>query len=144
MNFPLTLLNKYAGYFHDGSVRNLKHEKDSIIISIESAQVLPEWHWDRKNIPFSIRDTISGKLHLAHIKSIKQNDELFSETLKMVYDHCDVFDLEIEESRIKLLITWEQYMPTRQRTDMLSIEIKAEKIYWENIPTLFDDYWDSL
>jgi hypothetical protein len=140
----LIIINKYAGYFHDGSIREIKHEKDSIIILIESAQLLPEWHWDRKKIPLSKRDTITGRLHLSHIKNIKKNDELFNETFKMIYDHCDIFDLEIDEYRLKMLLTWVQYVPTRQQTDMLSIEIEAEKIYWENIPTLFDDYWDSL
>lgn len=144
MNIPLILINKYAGYFHDGSIRDIKHEKDSIIFAIESAQVLQEWDWDRKNVPLSKRDTISGKVHLAQIKSIKKNDEPFNGPLKMVYDHCEVFDLEIEECRLKMLITWKQYIPKRQQTDMLSIEIAAKKIYWENIPTLFDDYWDNL
>lgn len=144
MSIPLTLINKYAGYFHDGSIREIKHENDSIIISIESAQVLPEWDWNRKKIPLSKRDTISGNLHLDHIKSIKKNSVLFNENFKMVYNHCDLFELEIEEHKLKILVTWEQYIPKKCKTDMLSIEIEAEKIYWENIPNLFDPYWDSL
>lgn len=143
INLLLTLINKYAGYFHDGSIREIRHEKDSIIMAIESAQILPEWHWPRKKIPLSKRATISGQLHLIYIKSIKKNDRIFNEVLKMVYDHCDIFDLEINERKIKMLITWEQYAPKPQRTDMLNIEIEAEKIYWENIPTLFDDYWNA-
>lgn len=138
MSTPLSLISKYAGYFHDGSIREIQHEKDSIAISMESAQVLPEWGWDRKQSPLSKRDTISGKLHLIRVKSIKKNKDIFNDTFKMIYDHCDIFDLEIGENKIKMLITWEQYLPEKRQTDMLSIEIEAESIFWENIPTLFD------
>jgi hypothetical protein len=50
----------------------------------------------------------------------------------------NIFDLEIGENQIKMLITWEQYLPERKRTDILSVEIEAENIFWENIPSLFD------
>ena len=143
MNTFLSMISKYAGYFHDGSIREIQHEKDTVTISIESAQVLPEWDWDRGILPLSKRETIVGKLHMECVKSIKENGKLFPSILRMIYDHSDLFDIEIEKNKVKLLVTWEQYLPKKIRTDMYNIEISAEKIYWENIPTLFDAYWDS-
>ncbi len=143
MSAPLLLISKYAGYFHDGSICEIRHEKDSITISMESAEVLPEWCWDRKQFPLSKRGTISGKLHLGRVKSIKKDEAVFNDTFKMIYDHCDIFDLEIDDDKVKILITWEQYLPEEQRTDMFEYEIEAEKIIWENIPTLFDALWEE-
>lgn len=144
MNSSLSMLSQYAGYFHDGSIHDIMHYKDSLVISIESAQLLPEWYWDRKKLPLSKRDTISGKLYFVHVNSLKQDDKPSHEAFKMVYEGCEVFDIKIEVHKIKMLVTWEQYLPKRERTDMVCIEIEADKIYWENIPNLFDDYWDSL
>jgi hypothetical protein len=144
MNTLLAMISKYAGYFHDGAIREIQHDQNSVIISMESAQILSEWDWNRQIAPLSKRDTISGKLHLDNVKSIKENDTPFHKTLTMIYDHGDLFDLEIEKNIVKILITWEQYFTKMDRTDMFIIEIEAEKIYWENIPNLFDPYWDSL
>jgi len=138
MNALLSLISKYSGYFHDGSVHLIYHDQDSMIISMESAQVLSEWDWNRKLAPLSKHDTISGKLHINHIKSIKKNNCIFHDTLAMIYDHGDLYELEIKKNKVKILITWEQYLPIKARTDMYCIEIEAEKIYWENIPNLFD------
>lgn len=138
MNTILSTINKYAGYFHDGSIREIQHEKDSIIIALESAQVPSEWDWDRDSLPLSKQETISGKLHLERVISIKEDEKSFHDTVRMIYDHGDLYDLAVEKHKVKLLVTWKQYLPKKIQTDMLSIEITAEKIYWENIPNLFD------
>ncbi len=46
----LHMINKYGGYFHDGSIHQIKYQDKEIIISMERAELLPEWYWDRVNI----------------------------------------------------------------------------------------------
>lgn len=143
LNSHLKLISKFSGYFHDGTIHKIVHKKNEVTIYIESAQILPEWEWDRKNLPISKRDTISGKLHLVEIKKIKENDQPFNDILKITYDVGDLFDLEIKKNHVNLLVTWLKQKPPFHRTDMISIEIEAEKIYWENVTTLFDAYWEG-
>lgn len=143
MNKSLFLLTKYSGYFHDGSIYKIEHNNGSIVISAESAELLPEWYWDRKNIPLSKRNTISGKLHLEGILRLRKDQELLVNTLSMTYEFGDIFDLEIEENKIQISIIWKQFKPVKAETAMVDIEIQARSIFWENISDLFDQLWKA-
>ena len=136
-------IEKYASYFHDGIVFDLKHEENKINIAMESAELRPAWNQD--NIILSKRRTISGRLHLEKIKTIKVNEKLCHDELVKSYDEGNIYHFEIKNMSLKLEVSWENYPPKpKEETDVFTIEIEAEKIYWENIPTLFDVYWNSL
>ena len=137
-------IQKYAGYFHDGSVHNIKHQGDIIYFSLESAELLSEWKWDREKFPLSKRESISGKLHVRLIKNIYYDAKPFHSLLKMIYENGELFELNLREGKVQLLIKWKQYFPKKLQTDIHNIEIEAEKIYWENIPTAYDALWDAL
>ena len=133
----------YASYFHDGIVHDIKHEGDKLEISMESAELLPEWN--ENNIVISERNTICGNLHLEKISKIMMDEKLFEEPITKNYDDGNIYHFAICENKLLLEMSWENYPPKpREETDVFTIQIEAEKIYWENIPTLFDEYWDSL
>lgn len=136
-------IQKYASLFHDGAIRKIQHINNTLLISMESAQVLPKWNED--HIALSKRDTISGILFIETVKSIKEDDTFLKEfKTKDSYDRAGIFDFEVNFNRIILIIWWVKYLLRYEQSDFFRYEIEAEKIYWENIPTLFDDYWDSL
>jgi hypothetical protein len=141
----MTRLNieKYASYFHDGIVFDLEHENDKISFAVESAELRPEWNRDK--LILSKRHTISGILHLEEVKSIKINDKPCHSELVKSYDDGNIYHLEIKGDILIIELSWENYPPKRrEETDVFIIEIQAKKIYWENIPALFDKYWNFL
>lgn len=69
-------IDKYTSFFHDGIVHNIVHKNDKLELSMESAELIPEWNED--NIDLSKRSTISGILYLERIKSIEINGELYT------------------------------------------------------------------
>jgi len=142
-NNLLFFLTKYSDYFHDGSVYKIEHRKKGMIIWAESAELLPEWYWDRKNIPLSKRNTISGKLHLEGIVHIRNDQGVCIDALSMMYEFGDIFDLEIKKNKIRISVVWKKFKPIKMETEMIEIEIQARSIFWENIPDLFDQRWEA-
>ncbi len=135
-------IHKYAGYFHDGIVHDIEYTKNKMILALESAELLPEWNED--NITLSKRNTISGKLHLEDLGSIRVNGQIYNKKLVKTYDSSDIYTFEIHSKKILLLISWINYPPKpREETPFSEYEIEAEKIIWENIPTLFDALWEE-
>ena len=131
-------INKYTSYFHDGTIHDIKYKKNKIIIAIESAELRPEWNKD--NIKLSKRNTISGNLYLENFGNIRINGQIYKEALIKNYDSSDVYTFEIHPNKVLLLISWINYPPKlREETPFSEYEIEAEKIYWENVPDLFDN-----
>jgi len=132
-------IEDYTGFFHDGSIIDIKHEENEIEISMESAEMTEE---DMKEeFPLSEHDTIKGKLHLEGIKNIKENDKINIEKLKMNYEIADIFDFEISQNKVQFKIKWNSFPPSQLIKGFSTIQIEAEKIWWENIPDLYDPYW---
>ena len=130
-------ISKYTGFFHDGTVHDISHVKDKMRISMESAELLPAWN--KAKIPLSKYNRMAGYLHLEDIKSIQIDEKPYTGILKKTYDSSEVYDLTILENKVILLVQWINYPPKpREETDVFTIEIEAKKIYWENIPSLFD------
>ncbi|MFZ0564652.1 MAG: hypothetical protein WAM28_00420 [Chlamydiales bacterium] len=51
----------------------------------------------------------------------------------MIYDHCNIFDLEIGENKIKMLITWEQYWYNPNTDESLHPDFNnpSHKPHWD-------------
>lgn len=142
MNYEIDI-KKYATFFHDGEIRGIQCVKHNLELWMESAQLLPEWNEDK--VPLSQRDTISGKLHLIGIKSVSENENTNFQTFKIksTYENGSIYRFRVDNS-VSLEIRWVRYLPEYEESATFRYVIEAEKIYWENIPTLSDDYWDSL
>lgn len=128
-------INKYTSFFHDGTIMDIKRMGDEIEVLMESCQVRPEWNKDK--IPLSDYQTIKGKLRLEGVKSISVNQRSIND-IKMVYDSSDISTFDIYNNKVKFLVTWIDYPPKKRREITETIEIEANKIYWENIPNLID------
>ena len=136
-------ISKYADYFHDGKIYDMKHSKDNIVLSLESAELLPEWNED--NLILSKFNAIAGNLHLEGVKKIYINDKISHTKFEMIYDVGEVYDLEVGKTKILLEAIWRNDPPKLpEETDLFIYKIEAENIYWENIPTAYDVFWDSL
>lgn len=123
-------ISKYIDYFHDGSLINFKHFDDKIEISMISAEIIPEHMLE--NMPPLKNKRITGKLHLEGVKKIKINKEPFIGNLKKTYDDGSILDFEIPDHKIFLGIEWTDYPPKPRKSHFSTIEIEAEKIWWEN------------
>jgi len=128
--------NKYTAYFHDGTLINIKQLKNSVEILMSSAEMDPEDMED--NIPLANDNSIKGKLHIENVINIKvSNNEQINNLLK-IYDHGTILEFEFKDKMIELGILWENFRPKSPTNDFSTIEIVAEKIWWENIPDLHD------
>ncbi len=132
-------IQKYLHEFHDGSLINIQHTDQECIFSLESAEM------DRADmkddISLSERGTIKGKLHLEKIQSIQINDIPFHGRLKISYDYGSIFDFDIRNNIVEFQISWRNAPQKTDVNDFSTIIIQADRIWWENIPDLFDPFW---
>jgi len=126
-------ISKYTAYFHDGSIIDINSQINDLIISLESAELDPLEIGDSKLITKS--NTIFGKLHLKNVKKLKLDNKPYLETLRKNYDSGEILDLEISPNRVFLLVEWTNFPPKAREFVTNTIEIEAEKVEWENIPT---------
>ncbi len=125
-------ITNYTGYFHDGSLLEIDHQKDNIVLSLESAEIDPI---EIGNVTLlSKSNTLFGKLHLKNIKAVSLNRNLYNGILSKTYDDGEILDLEIYPNEIFLLVEWMNFPPKPEATDVTRIEIEAEEVYWENMP----------
>jgi hypothetical protein len=127
-------INKYVDFFHDGSINAIEQIGNKITISMESAEMDEEDIKD--DIDLSRDDRIRGKLHIEGTKSIKENNQLYTDILRMKYEDAEIFHFEINLNKVELQIKWCSYPPKPRIEDFSKIEIEAEKIWWENLPEL--------
>lgn len=127
-------LKNYTSFFHDGSIIAISHTGNEMVLSMESAEMDEE---DLKDdIILSKNDRIRGKLHILGIKGIKENGRSYRDTLKMKYEDAEIFHFELNQNKAEFQIKWGSYPPKPYMDDFSTIEIEAEKIWWENIPDL--------
>lgn len=123
-------LEKYTSFFHDGAINEINHTGDEITISMESAEMDEEDIKD--DIDLSSDDRIRGKLHIEGTKSIKENNQYYTDILRMKYEDAEIFHFEINQNKVELQIKWCSYPPKPYIEEFSTIEIEAEKIWWEN------------
>jgi hypothetical protein len=129
-------IKKYSSFFHDGGIIDVVQIDDKVEISMESSELDREDNKD--NIPLSKFNRIKGKLHLERVQNIIVDNKPVS-FIKMIYDSGEILDFEIYENKKVLLgLVWSNYSPKKHVRQWQSIKIEAKRIYWENIPDLFD------
>lgn len=127
-------INKYAAFFHDGTIIDIRHQDDDIKIYMESAEISDEALEEK--IPLSIQNRIKGCLHISGVKKIEVRSKEITQKLIMSYDSGSIFELDISQSTLKLSVEWCDFPPHSKKSDFSVFKIKAEKIWWENIPDL--------
>ncbi len=128
-------IENYTDYFHDGSIRAIKHSGRDMTIDMFSAEMDPVDLVD--DVVLSKEDTIAGRLHILGIRGIRINRRSFEGQLIKAYDSGSINNFSITNANVFLQVTWKNYPPRpRVETDLFTIEIEASKIYWENIPDL--------
>lgn len=128
-------INNYTAYFHDGEILDINHSEDNIILTMASAEMDQE-DCDIELSQESPFPNLRGKLHCKDIKEVSINDKPFKGRLKKTYDEAGISDFEIRGNSVYLSIKWGNYSPHYKELDFSTIRIEANKIYWENIPTL--------
>lgn len=127
-------ISKYEAFFHDGSIHDISHIEDSVVLSMESAEMDKEDTID--NMILSRNDRISGKLHIEKIEKISENGLPLTGPLKMRYDDAEIFHFKLKQKEVELQIKWGSYPPNPEVDDFSTIVIEAEKVWWENVPNL--------
>ena len=131
-------ISKYD--FHDGYIIDMKHVNDKIEIFMESAEISNEELED--NIILSDHNTIKGKLHVQGIESIEVNGKSFSGKFVKTYEEGNIYSFSIKENTVILVVSWINHPPKMQEElDFFRIEVKSDKIFWENIPDLINPFW---
>lgn len=130
-------ISKYTSYFHDGNLKDIDHQNNKIIFIMSSAEMDEDELLD--DITLSSKHgfkCLRGKLHIEGIRKILVDDKLFSGRLKKHFDSGEILHLEIKKNYVELSIGWINYPPKPRDEDFSTIQVEADKIYWENIPTL--------
>lgn len=127
-------ISNFTAFFHDGSLSEIIYQKNELILSMQSAEItieeLPGY------IALSSDDRIKGKLHIVDLENIEINEKSLSDKWKLRFDKGRIFDFEIKGNIIELDIEWVNYPPHPNVEDFSTIKIKADKVWWENIPDL--------
>lgn len=131
-------INKYADFFHDGSIVDIDHIGKTMIISMESAEICRE-DINVKDI-VAKDDRIRGKLHIEKIKAIEVNSKPYLKPIKKMYDDGGIVNFELTKSSVMLSIDWVNFPPNPKISEFSVIKIEAEKIWWENTPDLLDSF----
>lgn len=135
----LTTIKKYLYEFHDGALLAIECKDEGYVFSLESAEID---RMDMKDgLKLSERGTIKGKLHVEMVRSIKINELIFRDEIKMKYDYGSVFDFNIHGDIVELQISWRNAPQKPSVNDFSTIVINAKNIWWENIPDLIDPFW---
>jgi hypothetical protein len=128
----------YTSYFHDGGIINMEQKNNNIMISMESAEMDSD---DLKEkVLLSKYNTIRGILHLDNVKCIKEDNKTFLGKIGMMYDSARILTFEMDVNKVRLLLDWVSYLPKMYVNDVSDFEMEAEKIWWENIPNLYDHF----
>ncbi len=130
-------INKYTGYFHDGGFIGAKRKENNMELFLRSCEITLDEPIDRKIL--SEDSALKGKLHLIGIRWIKVDDKENKEIPWKEYDDGEILDLEVDKNKVFLLIEWTNYPPKTRVNDIGTIEVEADKVYWENIPDLSDN-----
>ena len=126
-------ITHYTSYFHDGTLLQIDHRDSCIVFTLESAEIDP---MEIGNISIlSQSNTLFGKLHLNEVKSVKADPQPCTGVLRKTHDSGEILDLEVHPGKIFLLIAWADYPPKPETNDVSSIDVEAEAIYWENMPS---------
>lgn len=73
-------------------------------------------------------------MHLENIQSIKEDNQIFSGTLKMKKEDAEILHFEIINNTVLFQIIWNSYPPHSYEELFSIIKNEAEKIWWENCP----------
>lgn len=105
---------------------------------MESAEISPDENKDKFTL--SKHSTVKGKLHLEGVYLIMENEIQTSGQLKMLYDSAGILHFNIHNTTIKLELEWINFRPKSKPTAYSFYIIHAKKLWWENIPDLYDPF----
>ncbi len=125
-------ISKYE--FHDGSIFDFFHKGFNIVISMESAELLPE-EVEADGLQLSELNTLRGKLHIEGVKKITIDEAPYSQPLILKHETATILSFEITKGIVHLEIIWQ--IPFGS-TDLEEINIFAENIWWKNLPELIN------
>jgi hypothetical protein len=130
-------LKKYADFFHDGILYSITTFNDGCNMKMSSAELVSDDI--ETGMKLSMKNTIVGFLHLSGIKHIliDSNHRCLGDFFKE-FDEGTILDFEFSDTEIDLGIQWENYPPKPWTNKFSTIKIKADRIWWENIPNLID------
>jgi len=129
-------IKKYAGWFHDGDLKKIYHDKEKGVMAIEmsSSQII-DWDEFDEKIQLTNNRTINGILHINGVESITINSSIFEGTLKMLYEDGEILDFDFDEDdKVSLGIMWSNFEERKIQDDFSYITIKASHFDWENLP----------
>lgn len=132
-------LAKYQSYFHDGTLIDIIHIKNTIEISISSCEI--ELNDLERKIPLAHDGTIRGKIIVKkNIKIFIDKKNISLNELRMFYDRAEILNLNISQNEIIIFLLWKTLRPVVKDEKYSELKIEAEEIYFENIPILLDPF----
>lgn len=123
-------IEKYATYFHDGTIYELLIVNKNISITMESACLKEEENEDEQ--PLSRFGSIRGTLYLNEIFDLKINNEQ-ANINELIYNFGDILHLRFKENQILLTVIWF----SEDGSDIYQeLKFLVRDYFFENIPSL--------
>jgi len=132
------ILAHYCSFFHDGSIINIQQTENAILISMDSADIEVDELIEK--IELSDHRSIKGILHLEIIRAVYINEEQFFDQLHMLGDTATILDLKISDNIALMFLRWMNFPPNPKIEEYTDLKIACGKIYWQNLPNLFDPF----
>ncbi|MCH9611841.1 MAG: hypothetical protein S4CHLAM102_03150 [Chlamydiia bacterium] len=123
----------YDSFFHDGNIFDISQVRDTIVISMCSAQISAKEN--RDNLRLDPESIIRGKLHIEGITDVLVDEQKFAGALKKEYDSGNIIRLDISDNCIELVVSWHNFPPKPTNRDCNSYRITGMAIGWENTPS---------
>ncbi len=127
-------IQDHCSLFHDGTILDIRHVNDEIIVTMESSEASEEDLISDEELSLDYR--IKGRLHIDGVKQFIENEKVSTTPFQMKYEDAEIYRFRMTLDSVKFNIAWNTMPPTSPIKDFSVIEIQAEKIWWENIPTL--------
>lgn len=127
-------LKNYTDFFHDGSISKLIHEKKTLKIYMESAEIDED---DLTPNILTLSDNrIKGCLHIENVNKIFLNNTPFKGILEKKFDYGGIFEFILSDNTVQISIDWRNYAPTFETIEFSIIKIDAQNIWWENMTNI--------
>ena len=127
----------HTSEFHDGSIFSVDQTDDQLVIFMESAEIDSD---EVRDILLTNDNRLRGKLHIEGIQNIKENGAQVFRFPIGDYKKSEIKHLKILNSKVILEILWTEVSDPTE-TGYSSLEIEADKVWWENRADLPNPFW---
>ncbi|MBF5058913.1 hypothetical protein [Candidatus Neptunochlamydia vexilliferae] len=123
-------IRKYLEFFERGEILGVIYKGDKVFLTLESSYINPK-AVDNRTI-LSKNCTLRGKLVLQRVESYCLDNKKTQPPKKQLFAGGKIVKLELKQTVAEIVFEYKEQSIKKR----VAVKIEAQKIYWENLPTL--------